>query len=456
MANGTLPAGAVAPTQSGQTGSKAAVNLIESLLNQPSLPVGTTITPTPQQVQTGELMATPGVTGAVTAATPTVPTVPVATATAPTPTTAVSVPTTPTAPAYTGAQVGGAVPTMTAAQGTVTAPAVAQTGAVTSEATVKGQLEALQQEVTTATQQGTALPVWARGAAEATRAAMQARGMGASSMMAEALSEGIMNSAIPIAKADADTYKQMIFQNLNNRQQATIENARNYLQMDMANLSNNQQSSVENLHTRHAFLLSDQAATNASLQFNAQNQGQTDQFFSNIAKEINLTNANRLDAMKQFTASEDNKLTALNAGNAVEVDKANAERQATLNQYNATMGDLRDRFNAENQRIIDQSNVVWRREINTANTATTNASNQINAQNRLNLSNYSLSNLWQQWRDEASWVNTSSQNALTRAHNVALSALERTTALDLQDETKRFKMYELLGDLALGIFGTST
>ena len=67
MANGTLPAGAVAPTQSGQTGSKAAVNLIESLLNQPSLPVGTTITPTPQQVQTGELMATPGVTGAVTA-----------------------------------------------------------------------------------------------------------------------------------------------------------------------------------------------------------------------------------------------------------------------------------------------------------------------------------------------------------------------------------------------------
>ena len=113
---------------------------------------------------------------------------PPSTATAPTPTTAVSVPTTPTAPAYTGAQVGGAVPTMTAAQGTVTAPAVAQTGAVTSEATVKGQLEALQQEVTTATQQGTALPVWARGAAEATRAAMQARGMGASSMMAEALS----------------------------------------------------------------------------------------------------------------------------------------------------------------------------------------------------------------------------------------------------------------------------
>ncbi|BCV06899.1 MAG: hypothetical protein CM15mV146_080 [uncultured marine virus] len=29
----------------------------------------------------------------------------------------------------------------------------------------------------------------------------------------------------------------------------------------------------------------------------------------------------------------------------------------------------------------------------------------------LNLSNWALSSLWQQWRDEASWVNTSSENA---------------------------------------------
>ena len=57
-------------------------------------------------------------------------------------------------------------------------------------------------------------------------------------MAAEALAEGIMNSAIPIAKADADTYKQMIFQNLANNQQAAITNAQSYLQMDMANLSN--------------------------------------------------------------------------------------------------------------------------------------------------------------------------------------------------------------------------
>ena len=102
---------------------------------------------------------------------------------------------------------------MTGATGTVTAPAVAQTGAITSDATVKGQLEGLQQDVTTALQSGNPMPVWARGAAKATEAAMAARGMSASSMAAEALAEGIMNAAVPIAEQDAATYKQMIFQN---------------------------------------------------------------------------------------------------------------------------------------------------------------------------------------------------------------------------------------------------
>ena len=44
-----------------------------------------------------------------------------------------------------------------------------------------------------------------------------------------------------------------------------------------------------------------------------------------------------------------------------------------------------------------------------------------------------MSALWQQWRDEASWVNTASQNDLNRNHNLAMAALERSTAVDLQD-----------------------
>ena len=446
-----LQKGAITPAQAEQTSTKKAVNLMETLLSTPTLPTGTTITPQVQQVATNELMATPGLTGTLAAATPTTPTTPTATAaTAPT-STAGALPTAQTGAQMTAAQVGSAIPTATAQTGTVTAPMTAQTGAITSDATVKGQLEGLQQEVSTALAQGTAMPVWARGAAEATRAAMQERGMGASSMMAEALSEGIMKSAIPIAQADAESYKQMIFQNLNNRQQAAVTNANSYLQMDMANLSNKQQTSLANLTTRQAFLLSDQAASNAAAQFNATSTNEVNKFYDNLIGQMNQQNATRIDAMKQFANTESNKIAAINAQNQVAVDKANTDRIAAINQFNATLDNERQKFNADNQRTIDQSNVTWRRAINTANTTATNATNQLNAQNLLELSNYALSNLWQQWRDEASWVNSASETAANRAHNAALAALERTTELDVKNEDQKTKMYEMLGRFGIAI-----
>jgi len=283
--NPTLPTGAVKPTSANQTTSSKATSLIESLVSSPTLPTGTTISPQLQNVGTNELVTTPGVAGTVTAATPTGPTAPTVTGTTPSATQAVTAPTMPNYAQYTGAS-AGTIPTATAAQGTVSTPAVAQTGAITSDATVKGQLESLQNEVSTALASGDPMPVWARGAAKATEAAMAARGMSQSSMAAEALAEGIMNSAIPIATADAATYKQMIFQNLSNNQQAAITNAQAYLQMDMANLSNKQQTSLANLQTRQSFLLSDQAAANAAYQFNATSQNQVNEFYDKLSSSI--------------------------------------------------------------------------------------------------------------------------------------------------------------------------
>ena len=193
----------------------------------------------------------------------------------------------------TAATVAGATPTVTAAQQTgLTQAAQAATGTITADATVKGQLGTLQKEVETALASGNPLPVWARGAAKATEAALANRGLSASSMAAEALAEGIMNAAIPIAKADADSYKQMIFQNLSNNQQAAITNARSYLQLDMANLSNKQQANLANLNTRQNFLLSDQAASNAAAQFNATSQNQVNQFYEKLNVSIQDQNAN--------------------------------------------------------------------------------------------------------------------------------------------------------------------
>ena len=264
-----------------------------------------------------------------------------------------------------------------------------------------------------------------------------------------------MQSAIPIASQDAATYKQMIFQNLSNNQQAAITNAQAYLQMDMANLSNRQQANLQNINTRQAFLLSDQAAANASYQFNAQSQNQVNQFYDKLATQVSDQNAARTDGMQKFSESEKNKVAALNAQNTVAVNEANAKREAAINQFNSTLENQRQQFNVANQREIDQSNVVWRRSINTANTSAVNAANQTNAQNLLNISNWALSSMWQQWRDEASWVNTSSENAANRNHNLAMAALERSTALDLQDQASKDSLYELIGRFGFLLYNNS-
>ena len=447
-----LETGSVKPTSSNQTTASKATSLIESIVANPTMPTGTQISPQLQNVATNELMTTSGVSGSTAAGLPTAATTPTITgAAAPTAATT-TVPTAQTANVYTQAGVASATPTMAAAQGTVSAPVTAQTSAVSTDSTVRGQLASLQSDVETAVAAGDPLPVWARGAAKATEAAMANRGMSQSSMAAEALAEGIMNSALPIAKADADTYKQMIFQNLANNQQAAITNAKSYLQMDMANLSNTQQASLQNLNTRQAFLMSDQAAANAAFQFNATSQNQVNQFYDSMSGQMAEQNAARADAMGKYANSEANKISALNAQNTVQVDEANASRESAINQFNSTLDNQRQQFNVNNQREIDQSNVVWRRGINTANTAAVNASNQTNAQNLLGLSNWAMSAAWQQWRDEASWVNTASENEQNRNHNMAMAALERSAAVDLQDQSSKDAMYQMIGKFGFDLF----
>ena len=449
----TLPTGALAPGQTEQVGSKKAVSLIDSLLSTPSLPQGTSITPQAQNVQTNELLATPGVTGTLTAqaGAGTAPTA--VAATAPT-TTGVGAITPQTAAAYTG-QVVGTAPTMTAATGSLTQPMTAAQQAIASldpKATVRGQLESITSDIESSLASGSNLPAFARGAAEAAKATMQARGLGASTMLAEALAEGILKSSVPIAAADAQTYKEVIFQNLANNQQAAVVNAQSYLQMDMANLSNVQQANLQNLHANQQTLLSDNAARNAALQFNATSQNQVNQFYDSINTNLQTQNAQRSDAMAQYNNAEANKVAALNAKNATALADANAQRETAINQFNKTLEDARARFNVENQRVIDQTNAVWRRSINTANTTAANAANETNAMNLLNLSNFAMSGLWQQWRDEASWVQTSSQNVNNRDHNMAIAALERTTAFDLQNSAQKAALYALLGQFGMEAF----
>ena len=447
-----LPVGVVPGPQSGT--SQDTLDLVKQQAVNPKLATGTAITPQVQNVNQNELLATPGLPTAMPTATAPAATAGTATATTPAVAQTITTPAQQTAANYMATTVGTAAPMATAAQGTVTQPMVAQQGQITSDATVQGQLATLQQQVTDSVNQGKELPAWALGAQKLVESNMAKRGLGASSMYAEALAQGVMQSATPIAAADAATYKEMIFQNLNNRQQAAVSNAQAYLQMDMTNLSNRQQTVLQNQQVRQAQLFSDQAAANAAAQFNATSQNQVDQFYNNLATTVSTSNAQRADAMNQFAVSEANKLEAQNANNATAVAQQNAQTEAAVSQFNSQLEDQRQRFNVQNQQVIDQSNAQWRRNINTANTAAANAANQTNAQNLLNMSNFAMSSLWQQWRDEASWTNEASQNNLQRLHAMAVAALERQTAFDLQDQASTDGLFQLLGKFAAGVFSS--
>ena len=447
-----LPVGVVPGPQSGT--SQDTLDLVKQQAVNPKLATGTAITPQVQNVNQNELLATPGLPTAMPTATAPTATAGTATATTPAVTQTITTPAQQTAANYMATTVGTAAPMATAAQGTVTQPMVAQQGQITSDATVQGQLATLQQQVTDSVNQGKELPAWALGAQKLVESNMAKRGLGASSMYAEALAQGVMQSATPIAAADAATYKEMIFQNLNNSQQAAVSNAQAYLQMDMTNLSNRQQTTLQNQQVRQAQLFSDQAAANAAAQFNATSQNQVDQFYKNLSTTVSTSNAQRTDAMNQFAVSEANKLEAQNANNATAVAQQNAQTEAAVSQFNSQLEDQRERFNVQNQQVIDQSNAQWRRNINTANTAAANAANQTNAQNLLNMSNFAMSSLWQQWRDEASWTNEASQNNLQRLHAMAVAALERQTAFDLQDQASTDGLFQLLGKFAAGVFSS--
>ena len=409
---------------------------VEDRAGATTLPTGTKYTPTVQEVQDNELLDKPDdltTTDKVSAKTVSTDDLDV------------DLPTDQTAETYDAKTIEeGDLPDASAAKGELSdgstigddfvegtvsdeSLAVGETGAVSKEATVKYQLG----ELFSSFEEGKPVPAWASPAVRNVGAMMQARGLGASSMASAAITQAIMESGIPIAKADADRYGNMELTNLSNKQAAVLQNAMVYAGMDKANLDVRMQVAVNNAKSflaldlqnlaneqkmleidyagQLATLTSNQAAENSAEQFNAQSQNQIDEFFAELGAQIETGNMNRKAAQDQFNVSEENSIA----------------------QYNASLNDARERFNTEMATQIAQANAVWRREINTAETANENAANQMNVQNLLGITQASLDALWQRYRDEAGWALKIAEGQEQRAHEIGLLGMEIDSNTDL-------------------------
>ena len=391
----------------------------------------------------------------------------------------------------------------------------AATATPTTQATVQGQLAQLTNNFDASNP-----PAWAAGALRGVQAQMASRGLGASSIAGQAMVQAALESALPIAQADAQVIASFEAQNLtnrqqramlaaqqratfmgqefdqnfqarvqnsarigdianmnftadqniamensravntmnlnnlnnrqamvaaeaaalsnldmsnlNNRQQAAVNNAQSFLQQDMANLSNQQQTDLFKAQQRTQALFTDQAAENASRQFNATSQNQVDQFFANLATQTAQFNATQTNAQSQFNAGQVN----------------------TVERFNAEMNNQRDQYNATNQLAIAQNNAVWRREIATADTAAVNRANELNANAVLDISKEAYDNLWSYYNDTMEWAWTSADNQLERINKMAIAELNADAMTRANEMTSSSAAGTAIGGL-IGTLGSA-
>ena len=402
-----------------------------------TLPTGTEVSPEKLEVGTEELLTAPAPLSTKSAVSETSPTANLD----------VTVPQSQAASTY-SAYVDPTSIEANAATGTLNSQAVigniqgavsqaSQANAATQEldqkATVKYQLEQLFSNF----QEGSELPAWASPAVRKVTAIMAQRGLGASSMASAAITQAVMESGIAIAANDANKYAAIQLQNLKNEQQtalqnalavaamdrtnlsarmnAAVTNARSFLSIDMANLTNQQKTAELNYQGTLQKMFKDQSETNASRQFNAKEQNDVTEFFTELETQVETANRNRQVANAQFNADQKNAIT----------------------KYYESLNDSRDKFNSNMTTQINQSNAVWRRETNTANTALQNETNRLNAANLLNLTTNSQNYLWQRYRDEASWLMASTESAKDRAHSVAMFAQQAEFNQDTYEQQQK-------------------
>ena len=279
---------------------------------------------------------------------------------------------------------------------------VAQEGNVTPLSTVRGQLEQLMGDV-----ESDDAP-WADEAMRRAYQAMSARGMGNSSIAAAAITQAVLESALPIAQYDASVYGTMNIQNLRNRQETMLSNT---------------------------------AASNVAKNMNAKTANEVQMFMNTMRDGVLKFNSTQHDAMSKF-----------NAVQGTETSKFNAAANNVANQFYAQMDDAAEKFNATNTLAISKTNAEWRRTINTANTAAVNTSNMVNAQNAFNMSQQAMADLWQRSRDVFNWANQSADNSKDRAFQMAMYSMQRADYMAEMSVRDKNDLWRGVGDFAHSLF----
>ena len=317
------------------------------------------------------------------------------------------------------------------------------------QATVQGQLNNLMQQF-----QGGNTPTWAAAAMRSVTSSMAARGLSASSLAGQAMVQAAMESALPIAQADAQTQAQFEGQNLSNRQQRAMLAAQQRAQFmgqefdqafqsrvqnsarigDIANMNFTAEQQVQlensravntmnlnNLSNRQAMVMAEAAALaqldTANLSNRQQSAVQNAQNFLQYDM-ANLSNRQQTELFKSQQRVQ-SLFTDQAATNAAA--QFNATSQNQVDQFFASLGSQVSQFNATQQNAQAQFNAGQTNTVNRFNAELNNQRDQFNAQNQLVIAQSNA-----QWRRQIATADTAAVNRANELNANAILDISKT------------------------------
>ena len=336
----------------------------------------------------------------------------------------------------TGELVSGAANAQTAS--TFTEQVQAAEATPTNKATVQGQLEGL-----LAAFEGGNTPAWAAGAMRNVSTQMANRGLGASSMAAQALIQGAMESALPIAQADASIIAQFEAQNLSNRQQramlaaqqratfmgmefdqsfqARVQNSARIGDIANMNFTADQQVALENsrvantvnlqnLNNSQAMVMAEAAALSQLDMANLSNRQQSAVMNAQSFMQMDMANLSSQQQTEMFKAQS--RIQSLFTDQAAEnaAKQFNATSQNQTDQFFASLASTTSQFNAAQSNAQSQFNAGQTNAMSEFQASIKNQRDQFNAQNRLVIDQNNA-----QWRRQ---IATADTVAINRANEI--------------------------------------
>jgi hypothetical protein len=315
------------------------------------------------------------------------------------------------------------------------------------QATVQGQLASLTQNF-----DATNPPPWAAGALRGVQAAMAARGLGASSMAGQAMIQAALESALPIAQADAQTVASFEAQNLSNRQQmamlaakqrasfigqefdqafqARVQNASKISDIANQNFTAEQQIALENsraantinlnnLSNKQALIMSEASALANLDMANLSNRQQAAVQNAQAFMQRDMANLSNKQQVEMFKAQQkiQSVFTDQAATNAAR--QFNATSQNQTDQFFANLKTQTNQFNASQQNAQAQFNAGEANAMTKFNEEIDNQRDQFNASNKLVIAQNNA-----QWRRQIATANTA---AVNRANEINAAAVLETS-----------------------------